>query len=191
MGGEPSDFDPQKLWQGQATEYDPMTLAAIHEKARTLQARIKRRNAIEYIASAVVILGFIPTLLHHGSWLMRAGGACIIAATLFVVWELHRRAAAASVPETGEPAANVYRAELARQRDALRSVGAWYLAPFVPGMALLLLGRWFQSHSTRVSLGVDHLIILLGAAIAALVFLVIWLVNQRGADRLQRQIDEL
>ncbi len=36
-----------------------------------------------------------------------------------------------------------------------------------------------------------HIIIALVGVIAVLVFAVIWLLNQRGADRLQRQIEEL
>jgi hypothetical protein len=191
MQGEPSDLDPQKLWQSQAAENDPMTLAAIHEKARTFQAKVRRRNTIEYIASAVVILGFLPAVLQRGSWMMQAGGASIMAAMVFIVWQLHRRASARTVPQTGQPLADFHRAELIRQRDAIRSVGGWYLAPVVPGMTLLLLGRWFQSHAPGRSVGVDHLIILLVAVIAALVFVVIWLFNQRGAERLQRRIDEL
>ena len=55
---------------------------------------------------------------------------------------------------------------LIRQRDAIASVGVWYLAPFAPGMTLLLLGRWFQSHATHRSLGTDHLIIALVAVLA-------------------------
>jgi hypothetical protein len=191
MPGEPSDLDPQELWQSQAAEYDPMTLAAIHEKARAFQARIRRRNAIEYVASAVVILGFLPAVLYRGSWMMQAGGALIIAATVFIAWQLHRRGSARTVPEGGESLVNFHRTELIRQRDAVGSVARWYLAPMVPGMALLLLGRWFQSHATRWSLGADHFIILLVALIAGLVFLVVWLLNQRAAERLQRRIDEL
>jgi hypothetical protein len=108
-----------------------------------------------------------------------------------LVWQLHRRASAKRVPEAGEAAVDFYRAELTRQRDALRSVGVWYIAPVVPGMTLLLMGRWFQSHATKWPVGADHFIILLCAAVAVLVFLAIWLLNQRGADRLQRRIDEL
>jgi hypothetical protein len=191
MPTEPSDLDPQKLWQSQTTEYDPMTLAAIHEKARTFQLKIGRRNAIEYIASVFVILGFLPALLHRGSWMMQAGGALTIAATVFVIWQLHRRGSARTVPEAGEPLMDFYRTELIRQRDALRSVSVWYLSPFVPGMALILLGRWFQSHAAQRSLGTDHLIIALVGLIVILVFAVVWLLNQRGAQQLQRRIDEL
>ena len=191
MPAEPPDFDPQKLWRSQATEYDPMTLADIQKTARAFEAKVRRRNLIEYFACVLAILGFLPAVLHRGSGMMQAGGALIIVAIGFIAWQLHRRASAVSAPEVGDALVDSYRRELIRQRDALRSIAVWYLAPPVPGMALLLLGRWFQSHATDRSTAVDHVIIVLTAVIAVLVFLVIWLLNQRGADRLQRRIDEL
>jgi hypothetical protein len=187
----PSAPDPQKLWQSQTQEFDPMTLAAIHEKARTLQRKVGRRNTIEYVAGVFVVLGFLPAVLHRGSWMMQAGGALIIAATLLVIWELHRRGSARPVPEAGAPLMDFYRAELIRQRDALRSVGVWYLGPFAPGMTLLLAGRWFQSHATRRSLGADHLVIALTGLMVIVVFVGVWLLNQRGARQLQRRIEDL
>jgi magnesium-transporting ATPase (P-type) len=191
MPGEPSDFDPQRLWQSQVKEYDPMTLADIHRKARTLESKVRRRNALEYVGCVLVIAGFLPAVLHRGSWMMQVGGTLIIAATGFIAWQLHRRGSATAVAESGDALVDAYRRELMRQRDALRSIAVWYLAPFVPGMTLLLLGRWFQSHATRRPIALDHIIIALTGVIAALVFLVIWLLNQRGADRLQRRIEEL
>jgi hypothetical protein len=188
---DPQSLWPQKLWQSQTSEYDPMTLAAIHEKARTFQATIKRRNAREYFGCVIVILGMLPAVLHRESWMMQAGGALIMLAVLFVGWQLHRRASAEKIPDMGEPLIDAYRAQLIRQRDALRSVGVWYLAPFIPGMALLLLGRWFQSHVAGRSLRTDHFAIACGAAFVVLVFLGVWLLNRRGAKRLQRRIDEL
>ncbi len=83
------------------------------------------------------------------------------------------------------------RQELIRQRDALRSVGLWYLAPFIPGMALVMMGRWFQSHAAHRALAFDHLLILLTSGLAVLVFLAIWLLNLYGAKRLQQRIDAL
>ena len=191
MTGEPSDLDPQTLWQSQAREYDAMTLAEIHQRARTFETKVRRRNAREYIACVIVILAFLPVLFHRGSWMMQAGGALTIAATVFVAWQLHRRGAARRLPEGDETLVVFHREELMRQRDALRSIGRWYLAPFIPGMILLMMGRWFQWHAPHRPVGIDHLIILLCSAIVALVFLVIWLLNQRGADRLQRRIDQL
>jgi hypothetical protein len=188
MAGEP---DPQTLWQNQATEYDPMTLAQIHEKAHAFQARIRRRNVIEYIACVVVIAGFAPVFLIRDSWMMQVGALLIMTATVFVASQLHQRGSSRRVPDGGAALIVSHRQELIRQRDALRSVGVWYLAPFAPGLGLLTLGRWFQWHAAGRSIGLDHLIIALSTGIVALVFVVMWLVNQRAADRLQKRIDEL
>jgi drug/metabolite transporter (DMT)-like permease len=190
MSGDPSDFDPQTpwpqaLWQGQPQEHEPMSLA------RTFEANVRWRNAREYIASVLVILGFSPVLLHRDSWMMQAGAALVMAATIFVAWRIHRRAGAKRVPEASETLRDFHRQELIRQRDLLRSVGLWYMAPFAPGMVLVMLGRWFQSHAAHRPIAQDHLGILLASAFAILVFAAVWWLNQRGADRLQRQIDAL
>ena len=62
MAADPSDLDPQQLWQAQATEHDPMTLAEIHEKARRLRSRIRRRNLTEYAGSPVHVRPIAPSL---------------------------------------------------------------------------------------------------------------------------------
>ncbi len=151
---------------------------------------MRRRNLVEYIACIVVIAGFTPVLLHQGSWMMRAGAGLIMAATIFVAWQLHRRASAAPLPVSGEALVDFHRRELIRQREALQSIAVWYLGPFVPGMVMLLLGRWFQAHAPHRPLGFDHLIIFLAGVIVALIWLGVWLLNQWGAERLQRRIDE-
>jgi uncharacterized membrane protein len=123
--------------------------------------------------------------------MMQLGAALVIAATVFVAWRIHRQASAKSVPEVGEALRDFHRQELIRQRDALRSVGRWYLAPFVPGMVLVMAGRWFQSHAANRPIALDHLGILLTSGIAVLLIGGIWWLNKRGADRLQQQIDQL
>lgn len=191
MPGKPPDFEPQTLWQSQPREHDPMTIAAIHEKARTFQAKIRRRNLREYIACVVAIAAFTPALFTRGSWMMQSGGGVMIAAIAFVAWQIHRRGSASPLPVSGEALIDFHRRELTRQRDAARSVGVWYLGPFVPGMALMLLGRWFQAHAPHRPVGFDHLIIFLAGVIVALIWVGVWLLNQWGAERLQRRIDEL
>ncbi|KQY35746.1 hypothetical protein ASD21_01240 [Caulobacter sp. Root1455] len=168
-----------------------MSLAEIHQKARTLKSKVLWRNVREYAASVVVILFFAPVLLHRESWMMQAGAALIIAATIFVGWQMHRRTGMGAIPEAGEALRDFHRQTLIRQRDALRSVGRWYMAPFAPGMVLLMMGRWFQSHVEGRSLAMDHLGILLASAFVVLVFGGVWWLNQLGAKRLQKQIDAL
>ena len=112
-------------------------------------------------------------------------------AILFVAWQLHRRGSTESTPQPGESLVEAYRRQLIRQRNALRTVGIWYLAPFVPGMALIMLGRWYQMHAPGRPIAQDRAIILASSAFVVLVMAAIWLLNLRGARRLQKRIDEL
>jgi hypothetical protein len=182
MPPDPSDLDPQKLWQSQQTEHVPITLSEIHDKSSAFQTKIKRRNLIEYAACVVVVLGFLPGVLDRVSWMMQAGSALIILATVFVAWQLHQRASAERTPETGGALTDFYRTQLTRQRDAVGSIAAWYIAPFVPGMTLLLTGVWFVR-------GSNHLFVLFTGALVIVVFAGIWWLNQHAAARLQRQLD--
>lgn len=194
MGGDPSDvdpLDPQALWQSQAQEHEPMSLAEIHRKSRTLERKVRWRNLSEYVASVIVVVFLGPILLNRDSWMMQAGAALIIAATVFVSWQIHRRTATGVIPEAGDALRDFHRQTLIRQRDALKSLGWWYMAPFAPGMILLMMGRWFQSHVPNRSLAMDHLGILLASGVVVLVFGGIWWLNQLGARRLQKQIDAL
>ncbi len=195
MPGDPSSpdpgLDPRTLWQSQPPESPPMTLADIRKTSRAFQSRVRRRNLIEYVAGAVGALGFLPAVFDPESWMVRAGGVLAIAGMAVVGWQLHRRGSARGVPEAGEALTAFHRAELIRQRDAVRSVAVWYLAPPIPGMILLLLGRWFQAPAPHRSATAHQLAILAVAAVVGLVFLAIWWLNQRVAHRLQRQIDQL
>jgi hypothetical protein len=137
------------------------------------------------------VTGFTPSLLRADSWLMQLGSALVILAVGYVAWQLHRRGSARPGPETGAALADFHRSELVRQRDALRSVASWYLAPFAPGMLLIMAGRWFQSHVPGRPLELDRLIIALCMVIVALVFFAVWLLNRLGAHRLQKEIDAL
>ena len=191
MPVEPSDFDPQQLWQSQTAEYDAMTLADIHLKARTFQRRIGRRNAVEYIACVVVVLGFLPGLLRPGSWMMQVGCGLNMVAAVFVAWQLHRKGSARTTPDAGQDLVDFHRRELIRQRDAISSVRVWYIGPFIPGLVLIMLGRWFQWHSPRFPIAFDHVVLILASTIMALFLVVVWLLNKWGAARLQTRIDEL
>jgi hypothetical protein len=195
MTGETSDhqpdIDPQGLWQAQKKEYDAMTLADIHLKARKFESRVQGRNAREYIACGIVIVGFAPALVFGPNWMMRAGAALIMLATVYVGWQLHRRASVEASPEPGESLVDTYRRQLIRQRDALRSIGSWYLAPFAPGMALTLIGIWFRAPKPGVSVERAHAGLLIVAVVWIAVCAGIWLLNKRGAKLLQKRIDEL
>jgi hypothetical protein len=168
-----------------------MTLAAIHEKARRFDRRIQGRNAREYIACGVVMVGFAPALFLHFHWLMKLGAAWTILATVFVAWQLHRRASNDGLPAPGETLVDAYRRQLVRQRDALRSIGSWYIGPFAPGMAMMLTGMWLGGPKPGVPVERAHASLLISAVFVILVFFGVWWLNQWAAKRLQKRIDEL
>jgi amino acid transporter len=172
--------DPKALWRAQETETAPMTLAQIH--ARAFQTRVRWRNGIEYVASVFVVASFGWSAVISPWPIMRAGDVMVILATLIVVWQLHRRGSARAVPAAHS--LTFHRDQLVRQRDALRSVWLWYLAPFVPGMLTILVARGLAPpHDWRR--------VLVGFLVMAILFLLVFALNWFGARRLQKHIDEL
>jgi hypothetical protein len=117
--------------------------------------------------------------------LMRIGSAMIIAGVLFVLWQIHRRGRASALPQDLALNASLefHRRQLMRQRDLLRTVVWWYLLPMVPGLLVFITGMVGARGFRLRQLPFIGLIVGL--------FLFIWWINQRGADRLDRQIAEL
>ncbi|MGA9796024.1 MAG: hypothetical protein WBQ17_10880 [Rhizomicrobium sp.] len=190
---DPASHDAKSIWQNQKTEDTTVTLEDIRNRAAKFQKRVRNRNLREYIASAIVIAVFGFYALHLPGWMTKLGSAMTIAAMLFVTWQLHRRGQAHDTPDGATTARLLafHREELSRQRDMVRTVLWWYMAPFLPGIALIFLGRYFQSHVPGRTLAEDHLVILLGGIIAALIVAIVWLLNMWAAARLQNRIDEL
>ncbi|WP_263418421.1 hypothetical protein [Terriglobus albidus] len=161
---------------------------------RKFERRIFWRNVREYAAGAVVIAAFTRYEWKFHGLLVRLGSGLIIAGTLYVMYQLHRRASLRPAPaDMGlSPCIEFHRKTLERQRDALQTIWSWYLLPFVPGLTVFVVGsildRW-AAHPENL----EHLILnsLGPSAIMAAVFLVAWRLNRRAAARLQAQIDEL
>jgi Flp pilus assembly protein TadB len=192
MSPETSPKDAKTLWRNQPSEETVVTLENIRDRAEKFQAQVRRRNVREYLTAPVVVVICGVCMWFFPGWMMKTGSAFFIIAVLFVVWQLRKRGAARMLPEnSGMPLVVFHREALIRQRDALRSMGTWYLAPFIPGLVLFVLGRYFQFHAPGRSLPWDRQIIFLCAIIVVLISGIIWLVNAWGAERLQRQIDQL
>jgi len=81
-----------------------------------------------------------------------------------------------------------------RQRDLLRGVWRWYLLPFVPGLAVFLLGlfRWtMKLPNAPAHARVIMITFGLTAAGCGLVFVAVGKLNQWAARKIQREIDGL
>jgi len=112
------------------------------------------------------------------------------------VYQLHKKGAARTVPAemAFRTCLDFHRQQLERQRDLLRGVWTWYLLPFVPGIAVFLIGlfRWTMTlpHAPAHA-RVIIITFALTAAACALVFFAIGKLNQWAAQKLQREIDAL
>ena len=175
----------KSLWQNQSVEPVQMSLEEIRQKAERFQKKIRHRNLREYVAAVLVVAGygFYIWFLPY----VRVGSVLVIAGTLYVVYQLHKRGAAKPVPESLALGTCVefHRLELERQRDLVRNVWKWYLLPLVPGMLGVIAGLLLHLPAD------ERLRMLPFSLLCAAVFWAIWAWNRRGANKLQRQIDEL
>ncbi len=179
---------PQQLWQSQPIDNAKISAAAISRRAGKFERRIRRRNLREYVSSFVAIVMFGYFFAKDTAILSRVAYILFIAGLGWVVVQLHRKGAPRSMPAAagGSTSLQFFRAELERQRDAVRTVWSWYLAPLVPGFVFLTLAVMLSSPSSARMVRIT----LADGTVAALFFFV-WKLNQRAARCLQRTIDEL
>jgi len=184
--------DPKTLWKGQAMTPQTLTTELLETRSRQLDDRIGRRNRREYLAgliagAATLVLGFfvllsgpldLPAILTGAGFLLLAAGAGI--ATL----QLHRRTGGGTSITGATAILAGYRAELVRQRDALRSVLLWYVLPFIPGFLLIYSSALFTPGGL-----VWGALIPAGITVAFLVW--VYYANRKAADCIDAEIDEL
>ncbi|PND38705.1 hypothetical protein C1O66_15020 [Paucibacter aquatile] len=186
----PASGEPwQQLWHAQALS--PLDLSAdeLRRRSSALQSRVARRNRVEYLAGGLFV---IPVYAFYiwlfPFWLTKLGALLVVLGTLVVLQQLQRRASCRALPPEalGQDWAAFHRAELLRQRDAVRSVWLWYIGPLLPGFWLFLWGR----ETELAGRGMETMFTLTHAA-ALLLFIAIVALNLRAARRYQREIDAL
>ncbi len=177
------DDDARLLWREQAVPaLQALPTDELAAQSRRLQRTVGRRNRRETIAAALVVVVFLAYAWIFPHWLTKLGALLTVAGTGVLLWQLRRRASAREQPEAlAAKLLQFHRGELARQRDALRSVWRWYVAPLMPGLLLFLCGRQIENGHWQASPFV---------IVAAVMAGVVW-INRRAAHRLQREIDTL
>jgi len=183
-----NEQDLKQLWKSQPAAAPQFPEAQLRRRAQSLRRRVALRNCIEYAAGVAVVAGFAYFIRAYRHPLMQIGSALIILATAIVLQQLHRRAASRPLPgaDAAITSRDFLRAELLRQRDALRAVWRWYVAPFVPGVVVF---RW-GVETQMAGVGPFAHGVLANALIAA-VLLAIVALNWRMAGKLQKEIDQL
>ena len=188
--------DIANIWKTQPTLKMDLSLDQLRRKAQKLQSRVLWRNLREYVAGAIVIgsFGYCAWIFPMSlAWL---GSVLMIAGSLYVLVNLHRRGAAVALPgEMGfHSCIDFHRRELVRQRDLLRSVWTWYLLPFVPGMVVFLAGIFWQTMqqpNAHKHVAAIVAVFAFATVVCTLVFVGVGKLNQWGARKLQQEIDTL
>src|SRR5215469_14436304 len=128
MQNESPTYRMQEIWQCQPVEGIKMSVEEIRKRSTKFEKKIFWRNVREYVAGAIaiVLLGLFMARSHN--LLDRSAFALLIAGMAYVMYQLHRRGAAKSMPASAAvgPSLDFYRRELKRQRDLTSTVWSWY-----------------------------------------------------------------
>ena len=161
-------------------------------RADRLGRTVKRRNAVEYAAAALVTAVFGASAFAaamDGDWLSAACLAINLPAVAFVVWYLHAKGGQAPMrPE--EPCAVYLVRALERQRELLSRAWLWYIGPFIPGaVGLYGLVAWRVAAKAGWAVALQGLIV--PAAITFGIFGGIAALNLWAARRIKFEIGKL
>jgi hypothetical protein len=182
--------DLRTRWQHlPSAEARPISLADVHARARALERKFRRTDAIIYacgvvnVASFAAVMWFLPGL-------RLVAGFVIVTAIVIVVQYHRRRPMRAGDPVLASDAClDYYRGSLERQRDLSRRIGRWFFPPALPGQAALMAGFLIAPP------GVPRRWIWIALPFWLLVDVVIfagaWRRHRKEAARAQRELDDL
>jgi hypothetical protein len=127
-------IDPRTIWKTQPSEVNAMSdLAAVRARAARYEAGVRLRNAALYAYSAFSITVSLWLVARGAFPAMRAPMLLMVAAHLFVLWQINRRINARRLPaeSAARPALDFHRGELERQAEGLSRAWLWYMLPFL------------------------------------------------------------
>ncbi|MBB4631223.1 hypothetical protein [Sphingosinicella soli] len=177
------------LWTAQTVQPRALPPEDIHRRHTALERRVRRRNLIEYMTAAMMIVAVAGLVLLDVR--LGAFGAGTIGLILLgigggvVVRQLHRRTGGGSAIDGARPSIDAYRDSLRRERDALASVARWYIGPMLPGMVTIYASAFLNAPP-----GGRLLVIGLAAATAIAMAWVIR-INRRGAEAIADELENI
>jgi hypothetical protein len=187
--------DIKTLWQNQPMEETAVSLADLQSRAEAFRRRIRWRNAVLYLYSVfnIVVGGWLiykrvfPTMIYPM--------LLMIAAHLFVLWQVVTRIGGRRVPEsaTGQASLSFLRQQYEQQREALSGAWLWYIMPFMLPflweLVIWLGGILAHPGTAAQAANIRHFALTITGAI--LFWGTVWWLFQRGARHWQQEIGEL
>jgi len=178
------------LWTAQHQDARGPSPAELAERARVLRRRVWRRDATEYAAGALAAAAFAWMGLASPDWGVRIACLVQVLGVLVVMRNLWTRRPTDDPAALDRDALSHLRALLTEQRDALASVGRWYIGPMLPGM-ILFLAAVSRVTATKTGWGPALIVAALAAAIVCGVFYGVLRLNRHAASMLDSQIAAL
>ena len=148
--------DDEMLESWRANPSSPSAEGIAEAQARFAR-RIALRNLREWAAAAVVGMLFTARALTAREPLVQVGAGLTVASAVFVSVILARRGRTTPSPAPDAPTSEHlahHAKELTRQAGLLRVAWAWYAAPFVPGLLLMVFGAPVHTVAKAVALAV-------------------------------------
>ena len=128
--------DPSSFWNADPISAQFSDPDLVTRRSTRFSRTVRRRNLIEGAAGLLVIGLFgsgTVAAASIGEWAFAGASAMVVAGTIFILWHLIRYGSnLARRPE--DDCRSHLLGQLARQRDLLRRVPFWYLAPLLPGV---------------------------------------------------------
>ena len=192
---EPSPpADPLKAaWLSQPVEPTQMSTVELAVAAVRFEEKIRARNQREYLAGAFIVPVMAAFIVFgHQNWIIQASYVLGILGVAFILWQLHLRTRPQRAPTQGSPESLLafQRAELVRQRDALRAVPLWYLLPLTPCFVVMGVGRWLHPNP-KLPVAEDHARIIGGGVVLVVIYVGVGLLNVLTARKLDREVRKI
>ena len=190
--------DFRNLWHSEAgiqpaTRGEEM-LTLVIERTRRFDRQIAVRNSIECIASALVVGMFAWFAWRAPNEIIRAGMAIVALSGVWIAFYILRYGGGPKPLDPGIDLSaypRILRESYERQIRLLRRVKYWYLLPLYIGLVVGSVGLWFQLASEGRNL-LARLASLLDFGITTIVFVFVWILNERyGVRKLERLKEEL
>jgi hypothetical protein len=184
MPSEPREVNVESVWREQPREEGGMSLADIQARAKAHTERTRRQDILTWLVVAAVVISNVFDFALDTSTATRIGTGLLFLALVFVLLYYGRARGAVELPEELglQGSIDFYRAQLVRQRNLVQRFWLWGALPFVPGIAVSMLGTSRQPLTGRG--------IALATVFLTLVALIAWM-NAREAKKLQKEIDDL
>lgn len=185
--------DFKTVWKTQASEVNEMSsLAEVRARADRFQAGIRWRNVALYAYSAFSIIVSVWLIARGAFPAMKYPMLLMVAAHLFVLWQINRRITARRLPAdmAVQPALDFHREQLERQAHGLSRAWLWYMMPFLVPF-LWELGIMLNRIQTGALPPESIRLFIVFVVVAACFWTAVLLAFSRAALRTQLEIERL